>query len=221
MRNSTSRFILAAALIAGAAIFLQARARSEVFPPRLPLKQFPAQLGGWTGTDVAIDKDVLDILGPGDFLLRIYQNQQSQPTPQQTPYIDLFIAYFRSQRAGDTIHSPQHCLPGSGWAPIENQHITLNMPGHVPFPANRYLIAKGDSRQLVLYWFWAHNRGVASEYWAKFYLVTDSIKMNRSDGALVRITTPMFPGETADAAQQRILPFAGDVMPLLDSYIPR
>jgi len=215
VRNSTLRFVLAAALIAAAAILLQARARSEVFPPRLSLKQFPAELGGWTGTDVAIDKDVLEILGPGDFLLRVYQNQQ------KTPYIDLFIAYFRSQRAGDTIHSPQHCLPGSGWAPVENQRITLTMPGREPFPANRYLIAKGDSRQLVLYWFWAHNRGVASEYWAKFYLVTDSIKMNRSDGSLVRITTPMYPGETADAAQQRILPFASDVMQSLDSYIPR
>ena len=215
MKNSTLRFILATLLIAGAAVLLQARARSEVFPPRLPLKQFPAQFGGWNGTDVAIDKDVLEVLGPGDFLVRIYQNQQ------KTPYIDLFIAYFRSQRAGDTIHSPQHCLPGAGWAPIENQRITLSTPGHEPFPANRYLIAKGDSRQLVLYWFWAHNRGVASEYWAKFYLVADSIKMNRSDGALVRITTPMYPGETVDAAQQRILPFAGDVMPLLDSYIPR
>lgn len=216
MRTSpTPRFIVAALLIAGAAILMQARARSEVFPPRLPLKQFPAQLGGWSGTDVAIDKDVLEILGPGDFLLRIYQNQQ------KSPYIDLFIAYFRSQRAGDTIHSPQHCLPGSGWAPVENQRITLTMPGHEPFPANRYLIAKGGSRQLVLYWFWAHDRGVASEYWAKFYLVADSIKMNRSDGALVRITTPMYPGETADAAQQRILPFARDVTPLLNSYIPR
>ncbi len=215
MKSSTLRLILATLLIAGAAVLLQARARSEVFPSRLPLKQFPAQLGGWSGTDVAIDKDVLEVLGPGDFLVRIYQNQE------KTPYIDLFIAYFRSQRAGDTIHSPQHCLPGAGWAPIENQRITLTMPGHEPFPANRYLIAKGDSRQLVLYWFWAHNRGVASEYWAKFYLVTDSIKMNRSDGALVRITTPMYPGETADAAQQRILPFASDVMPLLDSYIPR
>jgi len=215
VRNSTPRFILATLLIAGAAILLQARARSEVFPPRLPLKQFPAQLGGWSGTDVAIDKDVLEILGAGDFLVRIYQNQQ------KTPYIDLFIAYFRSQRAGDTIHSPQHCLPGAGWAPIENQRITLTMPGREPFPANRYLIAKGDSRELVLYWFWAHNRGVASEYWAKFYLVADSIKMNRSDGALVRITTPMYPGETVDAAQQRILPFARDLTLLLDNYIPR
>jgi len=215
VRDSTPRFILATLVIAGAAILLQARARSEVFPPRLPLNQFPAQLGGWSGTDVAIDKDVLEILGPGDFLVRIYQSQQ------KTPYIDLFIAYFRSQRAGDTIHSPQNCLPGSGWTPIESRRITLTMPGHEPFPANRYLIAKGDSRQLVLYWYWAHNRGVASEYWAKFYLVADSIKMNRSDGALVRMTTPMYPGETVEAAQQRILPFAGDVMPLLDSYIPR
>ncbi len=215
MSNHTPRFLAAALLIAAAAIFLQARARSEVFPPRLTLKQFPAQLDGWTGTDVAIDKEVLDILGPGDFLLRIYQD------PQKTQYTDLFIAYFRSQRAGDTIHSPQHCLPGSGWLPVENQRITLTIPGHEPFPANRYLIAKGDSRQLVLYWFWAHDRGVASEYWAKFYLVADSIKMNRSDGSLVRITTPIYPGETADTAQQRLLPFVGNVGPLLDSYIPR
>ena len=215
MSSSTPRFLVAALLLLGTAILLQARARSEIYPPRLPLKQFPEQLGGWSGTDVAIGKDVLEVLGPGDFLVRIYQSQE------KTPYIDLFIAYFRSQRAGDTIHSPQHCLPGAGWAPIENKRTMLTMPGHEPFPANRYLIAKEDSRQLVLYWFWAHDRGVASEYWAKFYLVADAIKMNRSDGALVRITTPMYPGETADAAQQRILPFASDVMPLLNSYIPR
>lgn len=216
MRNSTiPRFVVAALLIAAATIFLHAHSRSEVFPPRLPLKQFPEQLGGWTGTDVTIEKDVLDILGPGDFLLRVYQNQE------RTQYIDLFVAYFRSQRTGDTIHSPQHCLPGAGWTPVENKHVTLTMPGQEPFPANRYLIAKGDSRQLVLYWFWAHNRGVASEYWAKFYLVADSIRMNRSDGALVRITTPMYRGETADAAEQRVLPFAEKIMPMLNSYIPR
>src|ERR1700675_1818186 len=75
MKGSALRFILAAGLIAAAAILLQARARSEIFPPRVPLQQFPPQLSGWSGTDVPIDKDVLNILGPGDFLLRIYQNQ--------------------------------------------------------------------------------------------------------------------------------------------------
>ena len=214
--RGTLRFVLAAILIAAAAVLLQARSHSEVFPPRLPLQSFPQQFGAWTGTDVPLEKEVLDILGPGDFLLRFYQNQEK---PQ--PNIGLFIAYFRSQRAGDTIHSPQHCLPGAGWAPIESKHVFLSMPGHEPFPVNRYIIAKGDSRQIVLYWYWAHDRGVASEYWAKYYLVADSIKMNRSDGALVRLTTAIQPGETPDAAQQRILPFSDSVLPLLNSYIPR
>ena len=215
MRNSTPRFILVALLIAAAALFLHARAHNEVFPPRLPLKQFPEQLGAWTGTDVAMDKDVLDVLGPGDFLLRVYQDQEKDR------FIDLFIAYFRSQRAGDTIHSPKNCLPGAGWTQIESRHITISRPGHQAFPATRYVIAKGDARQVVLYWYWAHDRGVASEYWAKFYLVADSIKMNRSDGSLVRITTPLYSGETADAAQQRLLPFVDVVVPQLQSYIPR
>jgi EpsI family protein len=216
MMASSLRFLLAAALIASAAIFLEARGRNEIFPSRLPLQSFPTQLSNWTGTDIAIQKDVLEVLGPGDFLLRVYQN----PAEKQ-PFVDLFIAYFPSQRTGDTIHSPKHCLPGSGWLPVESSRVTLSLPGHNPFPANRYVIAKGDSRQLVLYWYWAHDRGVASEYWAKFYLVADSMRMNRSDGALVRITTPMYSGETAEAAQQRVLPFAGDVAPLLDNYIPR
>ena len=210
------RFILAVMLIAGTGLLLQARGRNEVFPPRQPLSSFPLQLGPWTGTDIPMEKDVLDILGPGDFLLRDYR-----PQDNSQPQVNVFVAYFPSQRAGDTIHSPKHCLPGAGWQPVESSRITLSLPGHPPFPANRYVISKGESRQLVLYWYWAHDRGVASEYWAKFYLVADSMRMNRSDGALVRVTTQMHSGETAEGAQQRVLPFADHLGPLLDSYIPR
>jgi EpsI family protein len=216
VNNSTLRFALAALLIASAAIFLQAHTRGEVFPPRQPLQSFPQQLGSWSGTDVPIDKSVLDILGAGDFLLRVYENSEK---PQ--PYMDLYMAYFRSQRSGDTIHSPKNCLPGAGWSPVESSRIMLTLPGHAPFPVNRYIISKGGARELVFYWYWAHDRGVASEYWAKYYLVADSIRMNRSDGALVRIITPMTPDETIDAAQQRLLPFASSVLPQLDTYIPR
>ncbi len=214
-RTPAAAFSLAIVVIAVTGILLHARGGSEVFPPRLELKNFPARLGDWNGNDVAIEKNVMDILRPSDYLLRVYEN------PQRDQYIDLFIPFYRSQRAGEAPHSPQNCLPGSGWSPVENRHITLSVSGYEPFPANRYLITKGDSRQLVLYWFWAHHRGIASEYWAKYYLVKDAIKMNRSDGALVRVTTPMAPGETVDAAQQRLLPFVGEVVPLLDSYIPR
>jgi EpsI family protein len=216
MSGSSLRFLSAALIITAAAVFLQARTHNEVFPPRQPLESFPSQLQAWSGTDIAIDKEVLDVLGPGDFLLRVYQNEA-----QPQPYVDLFIAYFRSQRAGDTIHSPKNCLPGAGWAPLESTRISLTLPGHAVFPANRYVIGKADARELVLYWYWAHDRGVASEYWAKVYLVKDAIQMNRSDGALVRITTPMKAGETTEAAQQRLLPFASDIGPLLNNYIPR
>jgi EpsI family protein len=180
------------------------------------LQSFPQQVGSWEGTDVAIDEEALQVLGPGDFLLRVYEDQQTSQ-----PSVDLFIAYFASQRAGDTIHSPKNCLPGAGWSPVQSSRISLSMPNHAPVPVNRYVIAKGDARQLVLYWYWAHDRGVASEYWAKYYLVADSIRMNRSDGSLVRLKTGMERGESVDAAMQRMLPFANRVLPLLDDYIPR
>jgi len=216
MTRPVTRFLPVAILLAGTAIFLQARSRGEVFPPRQSLQSFPQQLGTWDGTDIAIDEETRQVLGPGDFLLRVYQDQQSPEVP-----MSLFIAYFKSQRAGDTIHSPKNCLPGAGWSPVQSTRVMLSMPNHPQFPVNRYVIAKGDSRRLVLYWYWAHDRGVASEYWAKYYLVADSIRMNRSDGSLVRVMTDMQPGETADAAMQRLLPFANRVLPLLDNYVPR
>lgn len=214
--SSHSRFAIVAVLLAATALFLHARSRNEFVPARTPLAEFPHQLGEWTGTDIAIQRDVLDVLGAGDFLLRVYQNPA---VPQ--PYTDLFLAYFPSQRAGDTIHSPKHCLPGAGWLPVESSRVTLTLPGHSPFLANRYVIAKGTDRQLVLYWYLAHDRAMASEYWAKFYLVTDSIRLNRSDGSLVRVTTPLRPGETTDAAEARLIAFAGNFSPLLDQYVPR
>lgn len=210
------RFFLAAALIAVTAIVLQARGRNEIIPHGLPLLSFPAQLANWTSNDVVLDQTTLDVLGAGDFLERVYEDPAGK-----LPYVDLFLAYFPSQRAGDTIHSPQHCLPGSGWNPDENVRVQISVPSHASFPANRYLISKAGARRMVLYWYWAHDRGVASEYWAKYYLVKDSIVMNRSDGALVRLVTDMFPGETPDAAQKRLLPFTTAIVPLLDDYIPR
>jgi EpsI family protein len=213
--RARARFLIAVVLLAGAALFLQARSRNEVLPARPPLSSFPEQLGSWTGTSIEISKEIRDVLGPGDFLLRVYRSDNEQPIA------DLFIAYFPTQRSGDTIHSPKNCLPGAGWTPIDSRRITLSVDGHAPFPVNRYVIAKGSDRQLVLYWYWAHDRAVASEYWAKIYLVTDSIRMNRSDGSLVRLTTQMLPGESADAAMQRLTPFAGQVVPLLNQYIPQ
>ena len=210
------RFLAAVTVLLLTGLLLQARSRNEIYPERVQLSGLPHQFGAWTGNDIGIPQDQLDVLGPGDFLLRIYQNSQ-----QMEPYVGLFIAYFPSQRAGDTIHSPKHCLPGAGWLPVENSRVELSLPGERPFEANRYIIAKGTEKQVVLYWYLAHNRATASEYWAKFYLVTDAMTMNRSDGSLIRLTTPFIPGQNPVVAQQRLVSFASLIMPEMDHYIPR
>ena len=220
MKAGSLRFGIAAVLMLATALVLQAHSRSEYFPPRASLASLPLQIDGWKGTDDALDQQTLDILGPGEFLMRdYYSTSQTQPLDQ--PWINLYIAYFPTQKAGDTIHSPNHCLPGAGWIPTSRELVRLTRPDGSSFPVNRYVVAKTGERQLVLYWFQAHGRAVASEYWAKYYLVSDSVRMNRSDGALVRLMTPMLDGESPDAAQARMMKLGSQFLPLLDGCIPR
>jgi len=218
MNNSSTawlRFLIVAALLAAAGLFLRSRGQAEVLPPREPLASFPLQVGAWQGGEVVIPQYALAVLGAGEFLERTYTRTANEPP------IDLFMAYFPSQRMGSTIHSPQNCLPGSGWTPVESTRLALASPGGGRIFVKRYIISKGLDKMLVLYWYQAHGRVVTSEYWAKFYLVADAIRMNRSDGALVRLTTPLVEGETADSSQQRLVEFGQHLLPLLDSVIPR
>jgi EpsI family protein len=211
------RFTVTLILLAGTAIFLQGRKQIETLPSREPLAHLPHQLGAWIGTDVSIPPDVREVLGNGDFLLRTYTDQSSPTAPD----VDLFVAYIPSQREGDTLHSPKNCLPGAGWSPVESSRLSISLPAQPAFPINRYVMAKGDERQLVFYWYWAHGRALASEYWAKFYLIADSIRLNRSDGALVRVATPLSEDESSQKAEHRLLEFTGNIAPLMDPYVPR
>jgi EpsI family protein len=212
--DSWVRLAVSAALILGAGVFLRSRSQAEILPPRHELASFPLILGGWTGSEVGISADVREVLGDGDFLQRIYQ------LPDRESYVTLFIAYFPSQRMGSTMHSPQNCLPGSGWTPISRTPLRLSGPSGRQFVVNRYVISKGAEQQLVLYWYQAHGRVVASEYWAKFYLVADAIRMNRSDGSLVRIMTPLKPGEAIASAEQRAVEFSLQVSANIKDYVP-
>jgi len=209
------RFATVVLLLLATGIFLRGRTQNETIPVRASFASFPDRLGEWIGTDVPMPQDVLEVLGAGDFLLRDYQKVQLPAI------VNLFVAYIPTQRAGDTIHSPRNCLPGAGWSPVEAERILVSLPGQPAFPANRYIVAKGSDRQLVLYWYWAHGRAVASEYWAKFYLVADSIRLNRSDGSLIRVVTPLSESEPIDTAQQRLLDLSANVVSMLDRYVPR
>lgn len=202
-------------LIAGTAALLQAHERPEVVPAHEDLADFPMQISSWSGTPRSLSADELAVLGPGQFLLRDYQQSAAEPA------VNLYVAYFPSQRTGDTIHSPKNCLPGSGWVPDQSSYLSIATAAGQAIVVNRYIVSKELSRDLVLYWYQAHGRVTPSEYWAKVFLVSDAIRMNRTDGSLLRIVTAIPSGATADAAQARALAFAHQIIPLLDSYIPR
>ena len=145
---------------------------------------------------------------------RVYRDPQTQSV------IGLFVAFFESQRKGGAIHSPKNCLPGAGWEPVEFGITTIEMPGHpAPGAINRAIVQKGLSKQLVLYWYQSQGRIIASEYSAKFYLVWDALTRNRTDGALVRIITPVIQNDEAGALE-RAKSFARDMFPLLQQHIP-
>jgi len=210
------RFGIVAVPMLATAIALQAHSSTEVVPPHQPLSSMPLQIDGWTGTSATLTPDELEKLGHPEYALVDYENA-SQPQP----WINLYAVYFSSQKAGDTIHSPEHCLPGAGWIPTSRGVIQLTRPDGSSFPVNRYVVSNSGDRQLVLYWFQAHGRSVASAWSAKYYLIADSIHMNRSDGGMVRLMTPMSKDESPDAAQSRIMQLGSQVLPLLDNYLPR
>jgi len=211
--SSWQYFIPVVLVLAATAALLHARDRAEIVPPHDDLATLPLQLQDWRGSDLHLTPGELDVLGPGQFLMRNYDSPASA--------VNLFIAFFPSQRSGDTIHSPKNCIPGSGWVPTESARMSIPRGDGTDIVVNRYIVSKGTSRDLVLYWYQAHGRVTASEYWAKIFLVTDAIRLQRTDGALVRVVTPIEGAGGQAAAQSAALQFAHELLPLLDRYIPR
>jgi exosortase D (VPLPA-CTERM-specific) len=214
--NWSPRFVAATLLMVLTASYLWAHSQDEVLPSRQPLSSLPIRMNNRIAVGGTLDQATLDILGNPEYILRDY----ADPSGRE-PWINLFIAYYATQKAGETPHTPAHCLPGAGWIPTQRQLIALKPPDASPFPANRYVIVNGADRELVIYWFQAQGREVASEYRLKYYLVANSIRLHRSDGALIRLMTPMYEGESADAAQVRIMQLGDPLLSQLSNYIPR
>jgi EpsI family protein len=211
---NTARFWTVALLLAGTALLLQIRGNRDLTPASEPLAQVPNTIMGYTGIDVPVDQETLDVLGVGDILSRIYtQGRQSPP-------IGLLLAYYPTQRTGVTIHSPKHCLPGAGWVFESSQYVDLNDKNGKPHQVGEYVITDGDSRQFVIYWFQEQGRSIASEYMARVYLVTEAMRKNRTDGALVRVITPIGPGDDASTARARAEAFTAQLTPMLPRFIP-
>jgi EpsI family protein len=202
----TRRLAVLSALLLAGVIAVHASVSAESVPPREPLMELPGTLGAWHSTgDVEIDEGSLKVLNADDLVSRAYS-----AGPRSA---ELLVAYYGSQRQGGTMHSPLNCLPASGWQPVVSDTMQIETQA-APIIANRVVVQKGLDRRLVMYWYQSHGRTVASEFTSKAYLVLDSIRLHRSDAALIRIVTPFGSGDGA------AMDFARTVQPALRRYIP-
>lgn len=189
--TSTSRIIIVVVLLLAGGIVVNAwEYLGEKPVSRKQLVDFPHELGTWSqaGGDQLFDKETLSVLKASDYLMRDYRTNNGRVA-------NLYIGYYASQRNGATYHSPLNCLPGSGWTMNSPGSVTITPQNRPAFTANRFVIQNGDRKELLVYWYQGRGRSVASEYWGKIYTVIDSVRMRRSDGAMVRVMIPMGPSE--------------------------
>ncbi len=180
------------------------------------LATFPRELNGWrVVAEYPIEEEVQRVLRADDTLNWSYATRDNRLGA------NLFIAFFRSQKSGAAPHSPKNCLPGSGWSPMDSGAITLEAPGWPePITVNRYIVARGDQRTLVYYWYQTAHRVVASEYLAKVWLVLDSLRYRRSDTSLVRVVTPLDPKDPG-SGDRAAAQFIQDFFPAIRDALPR
>ena len=206
------RLWITTGLLLGASVLLHTLHHGETTVLRQPLSELPYTFGPWTGEERPLQDRIVQAVSVSDYTNRIYVDQAGGP-------IQLYIGYYASQRTGDTIHSPKNCLPGSGWDPIRSGYLTLALEGGRNIVVNEYVIQQDLNKQMVFYWYQSHGRIIASEYSAKFWMVADAISRNRTDGALVRVITPIDSNE-ADA-RARLVRFTQLLLPQLDGILPK
>ena len=185
----------------------------EAHVERTELKNFPQALGAWqqTGLDRVLDDETLKVLRASDYLLRDFRKPEGQVA-------FLYVGYYATQRTGATYHSPLNCLPGSGWILSEPGKATIPLPDGSSFVANKYIIKSGDYKSMMIYWYQGRGRNVASEYWGKVYTVLDSVRLRRSNGAMVRVTVPI--GDSEEVAERDAIDFATAASAVLPQYVP-
>ena len=171
---------------------------------RKDFSQFPMTFGKWQGKPDRMEAIYLDVLKLGRlYARRISSRQDRRP-------VNFYVAYYASQRKGESAHSPRSCIPGGGWeiTSLTQRSVDGATVAGQPLRVNRAVIQKGDDEQLVYYWFQQRGRVVTNEYLVKWYLFWDALTRNRTDGALVRLMTSVDPARNLAEADRQLSSFA-------------
>ena len=208
------RLAVSASLLVIAMLVLQFRSAGEAIPLRKSLDSFPTTVGAWKAKGAqSLDPEAVNLLKVSDYVLQSYADPGGHT-------LWLYVAYWATQRKGGAqIHSPQNCLPGSGWEPVEATRIDVPLSGSArSITVNRYLIQKEGSRQVVLYWYHSQGKDVAGEVQAKMAMVQNAFLNNRTDGALIRVSASV--QGTVSETTERLVRYVQALYPTLGEYLP-
>ena len=205
-------YLLAAILICQAVIYY-AFAQHEVIPEGPSWNSFPSQIGSWSmEREVPPDEASITQLQPDDYLSRDYVKSGNR--------INLFVAYFKTQRTGHAPHSPKACLPGSGWEPVSAALLPIPVPqSGITINANQYIVRRPGAEMAVFYWYQTARRTVANEYMFQVYAIPELLSHGRTDVAFIRVISPVFNGAVVDA-RAIALDFIHEIYPEVHSHIP-
>jgi EpsI family protein len=213
MKSSWRLGLLLVVLVMGGTLVNTWAYLGEAHVERQELKNFPMQVGAWkqAGVDQRFDAETMSVLRASDYLLRNYRLGNGTMA-------NLYIGYYATQRDGASYHSPLNCLPGAGWTMEDPAMTTITLPNGKNFVANKYVVKNGNIRELMIYWYQGRGRAVASEYWGKIYTVLDSVRLRRSDAAMVRVMVPITVSDAAALESAR--DFAAVTSEVLPEFVP-
>ena len=213
MKNSAYRFwFLIVILLLGGLFINWFEQRGEATVQRKELVKLPAKLGDWEqkGSDIRFSEQTESVLKTTDYMMRDYVKNGRRA--------NLYIGYYASQKSGATYHSPQNCLPGSGWEMQSPELVQIKTASGKSFEANRYIIENGKYKEVMIYWYQGRGRAVASEYYDKVYTVFDSVTKRRSDGSMIRVMTSVSGSEKV--ATEAAIELAAETADRLGDFVP-
>ena len=207
------QFWLIVFILVVAIVYLKIFTTIEAVPLSVDIKSFPKQVGSFTMTGSSeFSEGVLRELGVSSYINRDYRDNEGYK-------LSLYLGYYEEQREGSMIHSPKHCMPGSGWNPVESSVVPISVSGsNDSYKVNRILFQKGMDKIIMHYWYQGRNRIVANEYIDKFFIIKDSIFRHRSEGSLVRVIGPSDPSSNNEKKQEQ---FVANLFPVLQQHLPQ
>jgi EpsI family protein len=206
----------AAVALMGATLVLTSQVEfRERIPIRESLDRFPLQVAQWTGVRRQLEEKFIQALDFSDYTLVDYRNPAGKT-------VNFYVAYYETQRKGESIHSPETCLIGGGWVFTQKGRKTFDLGGnpHSSITVNRVVMEQPGARMLSYFWFPQRGRVLTNAVELKIYNFWDALTRQRTDGSLVRIITPLLPHESPEQADERLEGFARDAVPLLSRFLP-